>query len=94
VQYHQTCPVSGVVDCCSYSRDLAPPESSEFWIPSFLFEGDPFLTAAQADGSQAEASFAPVVRLERNGAGLLLGRRVSDSMPVPLTATADANEVT
>ena len=55
---------------------LATPEFSEFWIPSFLFEGDPFLRDAQkASGTQAEGGFAPVLRLERNSAGLLVGHR-------------------
>jgi protocatechuate 3,4-dioxygenase beta subunit len=54
---------------------LKLPNKSPVWIEDFLFEGDPFLTDQQRQGSTKKTSFGNIITLTRNGAGILTGVR-------------------
>lgn len=54
---------------------VATPQFPQYWIESFLFDGDPRLTAEQRAASQGLGRFAPITRLAFSTGDVLHYRR-------------------
>jgi protocatechuate 3,4-dioxygenase beta subunit len=54
---------------------LAPPDLPEHWVASFMFEGDPKLSARDVDASRSAGSFRYVIAATPGAGGVLQATR-------------------
>lgn len=68
-------PYPGRVDPAHVHITLTPPGEPEYWVDSFWFAGDPFITPQQAASLDSPGDGTNVVTLARNNEGVWNGKR-------------------